>query len=219
MCAKFNTAKSEKASSNGGKKEATAPDQDPSGAELLAHAKELGNQAMQEELRRANQSRDALLAFLLDRLQNIRQAQLAEAALLNQRDRWFISVHKGTEKLPDPARWIPCAKSYKEAASALCRGDIEQALHKIEQADKEAQSASATAPNALEKANPTSSPLPRVDGIVFAASRCNLPQTFAVADEIINLNPHVAEASTRKKRLHDWLGPEEEEEEEEESAD
>ena len=53
---------------------------------------------------------------------------------------------------------------------------------------------------------------------VHQTAPCDPPQGLVIADRIINLAPHVADASTKKKSLHDWLSTEIEQDEENEDV-
>lgn len=206
--------KSKSATSN---KEGDRALRDVQSQDLLAEAQALGNREMQRQLQASQQSREALLEFIIGRLSTMRQLQLKENDLLKSRDEWFIPVHRGAETLPNPGRWKTAATEYKAAAIALCRGDIAQGVSLL----KRAQNAESDAHTALPERMGTVKRPPKIsagtsDGPTQTAP-CSPPQSLVIADRIVNLNPHVSDASTRKKPLHDWFGPEEDENEEDDA--
>ena len=56
---------------------------------LQAMAKGLGNRELEQRLQRASGRRDDLLSLIADRLQKIRQVQIQESVLLQQKDKWW----------------------------------------------------------------------------------------------------------------------------------
>jgi hypothetical protein len=185
--------------------------------DLLAESQALGNREMQRQLQASQQNREALLEFIIGRLSTMRQLQLKENDLLKSRDEWFIPVHRGAEKLPNPGRWKMAATEYKAAAVALCRGDIPRGVRLL----KRAQEAESDAHQGLPDRMGTVKRPPAISAGTGDAptqtAPCAPPQSLVIADRIVNLNPHVSDASTRKKSLHDWFGPEEEENEEDDA--
>jgi hypothetical protein len=82
-------------------------------AELLqAMAKGLGNREIEQRLKRATGQRDAMLAFIAERLQRIREVQLRESALLHQKDKWWRDAAWREPGVwsPEPQRWATVAK-------------------------------------------------------------------------------------------------------------
>ena len=174
---------------------------------------------MQRLLEKTNQNRDALLEFLLIRLGEIRRLQLQEIDHVSKRDQWFISVHKGSDNLPNPNRWHEAAGMYKEAALALCRGHTQRGAHLLKKALENESSARKSLPNAVaKKSTPTPSAPKNINE--HQASTINPPNQLKIADQILSSQTAVDPASTRKKRLHQWFGlDDEEKEEEEDNAD
>ncbi len=180
---------------------------------LLDEASALGNSEMQALLNRGAQTREALLQFLLSRLTQMHQSQIREAALLKQRDAWFISVHMGRDHLPKPNRWHSCALAYKKAALALCRGDLNRGWQLLNKGLKEEASAKQDAPKRLQldpSETPSAPAAPKTDMTRPVDGHAALE----LANQILNNDHQVDPASTRKKKLHDWFSVAEEDEEE-----
>lgn len=96
----------------------------------------LGNDAMRARLQRSSGQRDAMLAFIAERLRKVRDVQLHESALLNQKERWWRDLawqQKGVW-LPEPQRWAPSARAYREAAQALAAGRLSRAAELLDRA-------------------------------------------------------------------------------------
>ena len=200
------------AKENSSSKTLNSASKDPLSKAILAEAEALGNSEMQALLKRGTQTREGLLQFLLARLGHLQGLQSREEALVNQRDRWFIPVHKGADFLPDPNRWHPCAKTFKRAALALCRGDIARGWQLLAKGVEEEKQASRNLPNAIQglhKPTPEAPAPPQID----CTTPCDTHSAIRIADEILNRSHHVDDASTRKKALHDWFESGEEEEE------
>jgi len=106
-------------------------------AELMAAmAKGLGNHEIQQRLKRAGGQRDAMLAFIVDRLKKVRDVQLRESAVLNQKDQWWRDAAWREPGVwsPEPQRWATVAKEYRLAIEALCRGDLTRGAQLLERA-------------------------------------------------------------------------------------
>ncbi len=106
-------------------------------AELLkAMAQGLGNQAVQQRLKRAGGKRDELLAFIAERLRNIQRAQHQESSLLKGKDTWWREAARNRPEVwsPEPERWGRVAREYREAIDALCRGDLGRGARLLERA-------------------------------------------------------------------------------------
>ena len=187
---------------------------DPHSEAILAEAGALGNSEMQRLLEKSKKNRDALLEFLVSRLTEMRRLQLQETDHLRKRDEWFIAVHKGADHLPNPNRWHTAAATYKEAALALCRGDIQRGAQLLATALTEESDAQKDLPNALAETQPSLPSAPKSNQDTVSTSR-PLPAEIKLADQILSSQNTVDPASTRRKRLHDWFSLEEDEKEEE----
>jgi hypothetical protein len=99
-------------------------------------AEGLGNEAMSARLLRSAGQRDAMLTFIAERLRKVRDVQLQESALLHQKERWWRDLawqQKGVW-LPEPERWAPTARAYREAAEALAAGRLSRAAALLDRA-------------------------------------------------------------------------------------
>jgi hypothetical protein len=103
---------------------------------LQAMAKGLGNQAIEERLARAGGQRDRLLAFIAQRLEQIRDTQLRESGMLHQRGQWWRDAawREPGVWAPQPERWGAVAREYRQAMEALCRGDLSRGARLLERA-------------------------------------------------------------------------------------
>ena len=203
---------------NGGSKTLDTSPKDPASTSLLDGASALGNSEMQALLRRGSKSREALLQFLVERLTQLHQLQLNEAALLKTRDEWFLRVHRGSDFLPRPDRWHASAALYRDAAKALARGDNTRCWQLIRSGLESEKSAKTDAPKALklQHLSPPKAPTKPPDGL---SGSFDANEATQLAEKILNRTHQVDPASTRRKTLHNWFAPEEQEEEEEEQSD
>ncbi len=103
---------------------------------LQAMAKGLGNRELEQRLQRASGRRDDLLSLIADRLQKIRQVQIQESVLLQQKDKWWRDAAWREPGVwsPEPERWAAVAKEYRQAIEALCRGDLARGARLLERA-------------------------------------------------------------------------------------
>jgi hypothetical protein len=214
MSADFNSKATSQAKKKPAKKERAGALGDMRSETLLTDAKALGNAEMLLQIKASKQNRDALLKHIVGRLSTMRQLQLKETDLLKKRDEWFIEVHLGNERLPDPRRWAPAAREYKAAALALCRGDIQRGIALLKDAQAAEAEARKTLPQTMGPVDKSPAQIPVDTGGQREAAPCDPPKGLIIADRILSLSPSVADASSRKKALHDWFGPEEEEEDE-----
>jgi hypothetical protein len=218
MSTKHKPQASNKSRKATGSKRLTGALKDTRSQDLLTDAHSLGNNEMQRVLKESQQNQGALLEFILGRLSIMRNLQIKENDLLKSRNEWFIPVHRGAETLPDPGRWKVAAEQYKKAALALCRGDISRGIQLLTTGQDAESDARKSLPERISSADKQEkTPTISADGAIQSAP-CDPPQGLVIADRILNLVPHVADASTRKKSLHDWFAPEAEEENEDDNA-
>ena len=121
-------------------------------AELMqAMAKGLGNREIEQRLKRASGQRDAMLAFIAERLRRIRDVQLQESALLHQNDKWWRDAAWREPGVwsPEPQRWAAVAKEYREAIEALCRGQLTRGAQLLERAMDTERTAIEAVPHGL----------------------------------------------------------------------
>ena len=198
-------------------------DKSPKETTLLAKANTVGNEQMAKELKSKNGERDQLLGVITARMEKVHAAQNKEAFISTQRDRWFLAVHKGADTLPEPKRWCEVARLYREAALAICGGNLGRGAQLTAEAIKAENEAYRNLPKMVRK-DLKEKPLGAIPSLIQSigssatCSPCQMPNETAIAERVEAFSPDIADASTRKKRLHNWWD-EEEEEEEEESKD
>ncbi len=114
-------------------------------------AKGLGNHEIQQRLKRAGGQRDAMLAFIGDRLKKIRDVQLRESAVLNQKDQWWRDAAWREPGVwsPEPQRWAAVANEYRQAIEALCRGNLTRGAQLLERAMDTERSAVEAVPTGM----------------------------------------------------------------------
>ena len=85
-----------------------------------------------------NTNRDDLLDFLVQRLAEMRTAQLAEIDLAKATENSLrTSLAESKTEQPQAQRWNQAAKLYQDAARALCNGQLHRGASLVEQAVKE----------------------------------------------------------------------------------
>jgi hypothetical protein len=195
-------------------------DKSPKEAALLSRANSVGNEQMAKELKSKNGERDHLLGIITARMEKVHAAQGKEAFISTQRDRWFLTVHKGADTLPEPKRWCEVARLYREAALAICGGNLGRGAQLTADAIEAENKAHKDLPKMVrhelqEKPLGALPALVQSIGSSATCAPCPLPIEAAIAERVEAFSPEVADASTRKKRLHNWWDKEDEEEEEE----
>ncbi len=191
-------------------------------------AQGLGNQALEQRLRRATGRRDALLDFIAERLEKIRDVQLKESALLHQKDKWWRDAvwQEPGVWMPEPQRWGAAAKEYRQAVEALCRGDLGRGLQLLERAMETERATLEQVPHGLglhpdEEAEQAAIQQGPEDGQEVGADEgCperELPKEIGLADEIERFRHTARPLRGILIEQHDpkWWEEEEEEEEEE----
>jgi hypothetical protein len=193
-------------------------DKGPKEATLIAKANTVGNEQMAKELRSKNGERDQLLGVITARMEKVHAAQNKEAFISTQRDRWFLAVHKGADTLPEPKRWCEVARLYREAALAICGGNIGRGAQLATEAIKAENEAHRNLPKMVRR-DLNEKPLGAIPLLIQSigsdatCSPCHMPNETAIAERVEAFSPEIAEASTRKKKLHNWWDKEDEEEE------
>ncbi len=196
---------------------------------LEALAKGLGNQAMAQRLQRATGRRDALLDFIAERLEKIREVQLQESSLLHQKETWWRDMvwQEPGVWMPEPQRWGAAAKEYRLAAEALCRGDLGRGLQLLERAMETERATIEAVPHGLglhpdedgDQGDLGYGP-EAADGVApdEGCPERNVPKEIGLADEIERFTHTARPMRGIRIAPHDpkWWEEEEEEEEEEE---
>ena len=194
-------------------------------------AKGLGNRELEQRLQRATGRRDAMLAFVADRLQKIREVQLRESALLHRKDSWWRDAAWREPGVwsPEPQRWAAVAKEYRQAIEALCRGNLTRGAQLLERAVDTEREAIDAVPHGLglhpdeEGVRAETSCGPQAgDGLDDGEGcpECERPAALRLAGEIERFTHTARPLRGIKVELHatPWWEEEEEEEEEEGEA-
>lgn len=191
--------------------------------------KQLGNQSMGKS-GAASQMRDNLLGFICERLRIMRSIQEKEHEQFKHVRSWFRQVARGTEgfHVPDPTRWHEAARFFKEAAEAMCRGNLSRGAQLLERALGAEKAAYDTVPEQVraqmeaEEKQPGGYPAELPQALDEGAlPSCPLPAALAIADQILSLNDEFHESPplrARRRRRRDWWEEEGEGEDEEKAA-
>lgn len=178
---------------------------EPDKAELRDVADQVGNQEMLRRLEVANQTRDELVGFTVNRLQISRGVQTREAQVARSRNSWYRTVARGYERAPDPRRWHRAARCYRKALMAACAGELVRAAFHIE-AGMQAEHAAfdglsdrvvGTLAKGHKPPNEKPAALARVS-IFPTSTSCKLPVELDLADRIENMDPEIFRAMIRK---------------------
>ncbi|MCP4921997.1 MAG: hypothetical protein GY913_34280, partial [Proteobacteria bacterium] len=184
----------------------------------------LGNKGLDQVMAQQAGKRDDMLKFVVDRLKNIRDLQLAEARELKDQRDWHKAVFKGRQgfHMPDPGRWKEAAQHYKNVGEALCRGQLGRAKQLLERAVEAEQAAFDAVPkqvlDSLMSASSAPEGTPESGDNVSeqeTAPGCEKPAELKMADRIIAMQPTLRNVTARPTRPMDWFRRDEEEEEEE----
>ncbi len=187
--------------------------------------KQLGNQAMGKS-GNAAQMRETLLGFICERLRVLRGIQLKEHKEFKNVRAWFRNVARGEAgfHVPDPTRWHETARTFKEAAEAMCHGNLARGAQLLERAIGLEKAAYDSMPNQVtrqleaEEKSPSGYPSEMPQALDEAAlPRCPTPAALALADQILSLNDEFFENPPlrgRRRRAGWWEQDEEEEEDE-----
>jgi hypothetical protein len=187
----------------------------------------LGNEGMGRELSTGNLQRDEMLQHICQRLEIIQGAQRKERMAMGREREWFKAVAKGAEGYhkPDPTRWHASARLFKQAADAMCTGNLgrgalllEQAVAaeqaafesvpKMVQADLDREESAAAAPDATFQVNDEA-----------GCITCKRPDEIKIADKILAIQDTVQATPPIGRPKRRWWDAEQEEEEEEEESD
>lgn len=195
------------------------------GGALSALGGALGNDELLARLGAGNQNRDDLLDFLVQRLAEMRTAQLAEVELAKATEnsmRTTLAESESHHSQPNPRRWHQAAALYQQAAAALCSGQLHRGAELVEQAAKEDKRAfeqmSKFAKGEGQALESGSAPggAPSSD---TACTSCAEPDGVGVADEILRVSIAGNEnLKGQRRELDPWWTDLEEEEEEEENG-
>jgi hypothetical protein len=189
-------------------------------------AKNLGNKGIQDELNQRSGQRDQLLDFICTRLKAVQNVQQIELMEMNKKDFWDRDVARGTAgfSLPEPTRWHECARSFKEAAIAICQGNLGRGKQLLDRAIEQEKAAYESLPkqvkNNLDKKQQSGDSTPIALAGMSTNAVCPIsktPKDLKIADQILNVRSEMEKVHPLRifKPLHWWETPEEQEEQEE----
>src|SRR5262245_57132009 len=117
------------AARRGGGAAATSEARREAKSRLEQLARSVGNDEIARRIGQGNATRDQMLAFVAERLGEVRELQLREVALTrrNANFDWWRTAGDGMRpdhQEPAPTRWRGVAAAYEKAVEALCRGDL-----------------------------------------------------------------------------------------------
>ena len=203
-------------------------EQDPKTQKLLNASRSLGNDEIQKRINSGSVKRDELLAFLVKRLDIIREAQVREMRAAHPKEvrrmaGAIADIHKPQFTKPEPTRWHASARLYEDAAWALCRGQLGRGAALVRTAmDAEAKAfqglTAAVKRDDLEEQRAAGCPLLEEIGTSQSCGECDLPEGVDVAKDIQNVALVIKDVPDRR-RIRDPAWTEDEEEEEEEEGD
>lgn len=159
--------------------------------QLRRLGKVLGNEALVGKMAQNERLRDALLAFVAERLQAIELAQRAEKRAMEERGGWYRRLMRGERglSLPEPSRWGGPALLYRKAAEAICAGELGRGAELLEQATEADRATFKALPGQVELAAKDRRPPGDADAaaLVQAGEGCaptTAPELFAAAERI-----------------------------------
>lgn len=201
---------------------------DSSSRRFTALGRKLGNQGVDEKVKKAGDQSRVLLDFISTRLHVLQSAQRKELLEMKDVREWYRLLAKGEPgyHLPDTTRWHESAHLYLEAAKAIANGNLGRGADLLDRAmeaeravfdsvpvqvrenfDKE-EAAAADAPPGLYEV-----------GTAALCPRLALPsEIHKAASAILNISDEMENAPPVRLRRK-WFEAEEEDEEEEEDED
>ncbi len=192
---------------------------DAGSKELAQLAKKVGNGQVGALIGSAKEKRDALLAFVQQRLATIQTVQRAEQKELAEKRDWWLRVSRGKPgfTLPDPTRWHAAALLYRRAAATLCAGDIGRGAQLLDQAVRAERAAFDTVPVQVELPSSLTAPSATPDERPFVDEGETAPPTaapglFKTADTILRMSDtsDLLPVARNNPVHHWWDAPEEE---------
>lgn len=222
-----NTDRNTRVKARGGRRQGAAMSPIPGSTDRAGMvARVTGNHAMQERLRSSVSRRDQILTFIMDRLRHIHRSQQVEMDALDHKQEWWRRAAWGHQgfTMPEPTRWHPCARAYKQAALALSRGDLGRGARLLEQALELERVARRSTPEFLadhiEATAPAQGPAASIDALDGEGCPITpLPPGVRLADRILAVQTEQDQFKVPRPRLpHHWW-TEEEDDEEDQPAD
>jgi len=182
-------------------------------------AKVVGNQQMNARLADSTERRDVAMGFIIARLRKVQQRQDIELEAVGNRDKWErqLSLEHHGYKLPTPTRWHECAHLFKQAAQALCSGNLSRGAQLLDQALEAERVAQDSYPEFLlnqARMDPTV-PYQGPDEVQAVDSgegcpKMELPKGIHIADKIMAVRTDADPVRERQpEKRHDWWQKEE----------
>jgi len=188
----------------------------------LVHA--VGNDEIVKRIQQGNVSRDMAMAYITQRLRNMRQLQWREQRLMPRTSHWewwrqVADANKPWFTKPEPKRWHEAARLYEDAAKRLARGDLMRGKAVMEKAIAEEKKQMDNLTELVSDDDLDFDARPDVgwlESIVLGepGKPCELPEDIQLAQEIQQVMDTVEDPMNRRRRRDPWWTLEEEEEEE-----
>jgi len=188
----------------------------------------LGNEGLGRQISTGNLQRDEMLQHICERLKIIQGAQNKERMAMGREREWFKAVAKGAEGYhkPDPSRWHASARLFKQAADALCTGNLGRGALLLEQAVEAEQAAFDSVPTMVQTELDREEAAAEAPEATFqvndeaGCAGCDRPDEIKIADKILAVQDTVQATPPLGRPKRRWWDEElEEEEEEEEESD
>lgn len=188
----------------------------------------LGNDAFRMQMDQGRTDRSTMLTHVVDRLEVMQELQRRESGLLDRGSAfdWWRDVARspdGAQAHPDPNRWHEPAHAYKEAADALCRGDLSRGHQLLEKAMKVEDQVVDQMSHLVDTTDLESDARPdsaMLDGLVASGQvePCEPPGGLDVADAILTKQYEVPQTADLRRTRAPWWADEEEDEDGEEGG-
>lgn len=190
--------------------------------------KQVGNDTMKGS-KDASTMRDVLLGLIGERLKVMRAVQRKELGEMKHVREWFREVARGETGFhaPDPTRWHEAARFFREAAEAMCRGNLARGAQLLERALGAERAAYESLPKQVrrkleaEERQPSGYPAEMPHALDEAPlPPCALPETIDLAHQILSVEAQMDELPPirARRRRRAWWEEEGEETEEEKAA-
>lgn len=187
----------------------------------------LGNEGLGRQLNTGNVQRDEMLQHICERLKIIQGAQNKERMAMGREREWFKAVAKGAEgyHTPDPTRWHESARLFKQAAEALCAGNLGRGAILLEQAAEAEHAAFESVPKMVQTDLDREESAEAAPDATFqvndeaGCAACEKPEELKIANKILAVQDTVQATPPLGRPKRRWWDEELEEEEEEEESD
>ncbi len=167
---------------------------DPGSRALGRLATKLGNDGVDRKVKQADGRATELLDFVTARLAAIHGRQTVEIREMAHGRRWHEEIAKGYpgHHLADAGRWHESARLYKEAAVAICNGNLGRGAQLLDRAIEAERAALDSLPKQVadklhdeERAPPEGPGALAEVSEAAACTRRGLPQELVLADRVL----------------------------------